>query len=248
MQVIKTRNNLTRKTYSFLAVFCLIFLAFHIGCKRNDKNAFFDAVNSGNINKIEIMIKDDPTLLSATNADGQTALQLAVGWNNNYEIAKFLLEHGADPNIGKDAEVGSALHIAVWHLRKDTIQLLIEHGADVNAKNIRNIAPLYLAAVAYEFPSDNQYNEQAWLDSLDMLIKAGADVNAKMPEGNSALRQAVRHDSLKAVQLLIQNGADVSGKDSLGNSLYHYAYRNDLIGKGNAKEIMELLVQYGVSE
>ena len=44
------------------------------------------------------------------------------------EIVEFLLEQGADPNLG--AEEFTALHAAVMRQNEETVELLLEHGAD----------------------------------------------------------------------------------------------------------------------
>ena len=54
------------------------------------------------------------------------------------ELAEFLLENGADPNITKAGF--SALHLAILRRDENLVRVLLEHGADPNAR-IENWTP-----------------------------------------------------------------------------------------------------------
>lgn len=59
---------------------------------------FFDAVKKQKIKKIEKLLKEKPGLVNLKDKNGDTALYICIGDWNKREIAKLLLEHGADPN------------------------------------------------------------------------------------------------------------------------------------------------------
>ena len=68
------------------------------------------------------------------------------------EIAKVLLEHGADPNVHDDIIARTALHLACTYYEEEEcdmelIELLVKHGADVNARDDRGKTPLMYAAI-----------------------------------------------------------------------------------------------------
>ena len=66
-----------------------------------------------------------------------TALAFAV-MNNHFEIAGFLLEHGADINTDWSShEPASILHELVWHKNYEAMQFLIDRGIDMTILDYR---------------------------------------------------------------------------------------------------------------
>jgi hypothetical protein len=66
-----------------------------------------------------------------------TALAFAV-INNHFEIADFLLGHGADINTNWSShEPASILHELVWHKNYETMQFLIDRGIDMTIHDCR---------------------------------------------------------------------------------------------------------------
>ena len=76
---------------------------------------------------------------------GHTFLHVTC-WQNNYEITKYLLENGANPNIiaNEDMEFRTPLHCTLFGKSKSMIDLLLEYNAKVYfiQKNIRRIIEL----------------------------------------------------------------------------------------------------------
>lgn len=73
-----------------------------------------------------------------------TPLHVAVA-NQNLELAKFLLEHGADVNA-RDAGGRTPLHFAVDRRDLDLIRLLLDGKAEPDAKDSTGTTPLGLAS------------------------------------------------------------------------------------------------------
>jgi Ankyrin repeats (many copies) len=66
-----------------------------------------------------------------------TALAFAV-MNNHFEIAGFLLDHGADINTNWSShEPASILHELVWHRNYQAMQFLIDRGIDMTIQDYR---------------------------------------------------------------------------------------------------------------
>ncbi len=76
--------------------------------------------------------------------EGFTPLIFAA-WTGNTEIARFLIENGADVNRS-DSTGFTPLHAAARMGKKDCAQFLIQQGAVVNARNGHRATPLHLAA------------------------------------------------------------------------------------------------------
>lgn len=77
--------------------------------------------------------KSEPTV--------QRILDTALAWavlNNHFEVADFLLSHGADINTNWSShEPASILHELVWHKNYDAMQFLIDHGIDMTIRDYR---------------------------------------------------------------------------------------------------------------
>jgi hypothetical protein len=71
----------------------------------------------------------------------QQVLDTALAWavmNNHFEVADFLLGHGADINTNWCShEAASILHELVWHKNYEAMQFLIDRGIDMTIKDYR---------------------------------------------------------------------------------------------------------------
>jgi ankyrin repeat protein len=71
----------------------------------------------------------------------QQVLDTALAWavmNNHFEIAGFLLGHGADINTNWSShEPASILHELVWHKNYEAMQFLIDRGIDMTIVDYR---------------------------------------------------------------------------------------------------------------
>ena len=90
-------------------------------------STIFDAVDSGDIDAVRIAIEDK----SARDNEGKTPLHWA-SYNGNTEIARLLIEQGADVNAADEYGI-TPLMSACDGGYVETARLLIEQGADVNA-------------------------------------------------------------------------------------------------------------------
>jgi hypothetical protein len=71
----------------------------------------------------------------------QQVLDTALAWavmNDHFDIAAFLLEHGANVNTNWSShEPASILHELVWHKNYEGMQFLIDHGIDMTIRDFR---------------------------------------------------------------------------------------------------------------
>ena len=144
-----------------------------------------------------------------------------LGWSplyravicNQYQVAKLLLEHCADPNsVTRLGE--SPLHQAADSGLEDLTKLLLAHQADPNlcqngTSHVDGDTPLHRAA------------EKGRDRIVQLLLNAGADINAKnfsvnpTQLGRTPLHLAVLCNQVSVVKLLLQQGAD---RDLLDNT------------------------------
>lgn len=128
---------------------------------------------------------------------------------DNLEIAKFLLEHGADKTINhSDTEFQTAIFKA---RSAKMAQLLIANGANVSDRDKKGQSVL-LHAVANHLD----------FDLLKVLLQNGADINAQDKSGTTALLWAAQHpyerDDKNCVQFLLENGANANVANNQGET------------------------------
>ncbi|XP_052123283.1 ankyrin-2-like [Frankliniella occidentalis] len=125
-------------------------------------------------------------------------LRLAIR-NGHHEVARVLLENGADPN--KRYFFGSEINL-VSPLDLDFMRLLLTYGANPDAMDRAGLTPLMKAA---RLPQG--------MESVLLLLSFGANVNAQTDERHdyrSVLHYAVLSGNLATVNLLLRQGARVN--------------------------------------
>ncbi|MDD4871254.1 MAG: ankyrin repeat domain-containing protein [Kiritimatiellae bacterium] len=102
-----------------------------------------DAVEAGNVVKVQQLLSADATLVNAQNESGTTPLHLAAGLNNT-NLVQFLIAKGA--NIKAATKQGwTALHWAAYLNAADATVLLLAKGADSQVKASDERTPLQIA-------------------------------------------------------------------------------------------------------
>uniref|UniRef100_A0ACD5U2M4 Uncharacterized protein n=1 Tax=Avena sativa TaxID=4498 RepID=A0ACD5U2M4_AVESA len=123
---------------------------------------------------------------------GRTPLSIAIPCKS-VGIAKYLLDHGADP--GKVCHDGlSPLHLAAGTGDCETVELLLAKGAHVDLEAFCG-TPLHCAATA------------GHVGTMKILLDHNADYN-KMVDGQTPLIAAMQARSQECMWLLMQAGAD----------------------------------------
>ena len=92
--------------------------------------------------------------------------------NSNIEIAKMLIENGADINSNAKNNL-QPIHVAALNNNLELIKLLIKNGANINAKDQFNRSPLHLATFKKN------------CEIIDYLLNNGADYYETLKFGNN---------------------------------------------------------------
>ena len=106
---------------------------------------------------------------------GKTALQAAVDYDQD-EVVKFLVECGANVNIGDPQSRSTPLFTLVFSGKYEMVEFLLAHGADVDARNIVGQTPLF------------QCNGEEGVRIVPLLKSHGAEVNATSGDGTTCLK------------------------------------------------------------
>ena len=102
------------------------------------------AAKSGNVERIKMLLKEDPDLVHARDRDGSTPLHCAT-WKGHAEVVALLLKAGADVNAenNNDHWGTTPLHAAAHANQAVIAELLVEHGANVNAQDSSGKTPMH---------------------------------------------------------------------------------------------------------
>jgi ankyrin repeat protein len=108
---------------------------FHTARLLLSRGAIFDlttAATLGDLDRVTTLLDQNPACLCEVRPNGKRALSAAVIFGHR-EIARLLLERGADPNWPEsDARLGASLHAAARAGDRELVELLLAHGANPN--------------------------------------------------------------------------------------------------------------------
>ena len=196
----------------------------------------------GDIKSLKMLIKNTPVDINKKNVRGETPLLWSVWFKNGYDVAKFLLESGADVDT-KDHTDLTALHYASFHGHFPQVELLIHAGAYTRQKDVQRRTALHFSFLQFPNPK-----------IVRALIQAGADVNARDFNRKTPLHYAMpkkyiadSHNFVESVRILIKAGVNVNARDNYNKTALYYAvpkkpYRHS----HKALQIVRLLIQAGV--
>jgi len=131
----------------------------------------FESARTGNVERLKELIKLDKDTIQKVNHMGFDPLMIAC-YRGQTKCAKFLLEHGANPN--RPSAEGSALQAACYQNNTELAALLIKKGTDLNTQG-----PDGNTALMYAVLNQN-------LKLVNMLVKAGADLNKRNKDNQTA--------------------------------------------------------------
>ncbi len=178
-----------------IGVFGLV--VFLSGMAVNPTSPVVDAVAEGDVVKLQALIADGMDVNEAR-PDGMTGLHLAAE-RGDLEVARVLLDAGADVNLVTRLGDYTPLHLAGRSGHGALVELLVEAGGDVNARTTNGATPLHLAARGGD------------RTAIAALLDGGADIDAKEHRWDQTpLIFAASFNRIGATELLLERGADPS--------------------------------------
>lgn len=195
-----------------------------------------DAVKTGDVERVEQLLAEQPELVHAKDDDGASAILIAAYWSKR-DVAEVLLAHEPRLNVFEAAAVGSLghvkqllaaeralahtcshdgftpLHLAAFFGHTDVVVFLLAQNADVNAvaRNPMKVQPLHSAAAGNH------------IEICRALIEHGADVNARQQGGFTPLHSAAQNGNAELVTLLLRHGAHPGATTDDGKTARDFA-------------------------
>lgn len=189
-------NGKTAQGISFLlfAAYCRNNRAVELIKKYKQQLDIYEAASTGETAIAQKIISESPGLIDTPSVDGFSPLGLSCFFGH-YEIARFLIEKGADVNQASNNSFKVAPIHSACAISDDAIaELLLKNGADPNATQQAGVTPLHEAA----------HNGKTSL--AKMLIDYKANVNAKMDSGQTPLAMALEKSFMETAALIRQHG------------------------------------------
>jgi ankyrin repeat protein len=190
---------------------------------------FLEAVKKGDRSTVDRMLDGDPSLASARDGRGTSAVLLAHYYGKS-EVAAALLSRAPTLDIFEAATAGDAkrvgtlvdadrslvdavandgytpLGLAAFFKRRDVVKALLDRGAKPSTPSRdQGFTPLHSAVAT----------DAAWVerDIVRLLLDAGADPNAKSREGGTPLHTAAFTGDVEIAEMLLAYGADPNATD-----------------------------------
>ena len=184
------------------------------------KATIHDYTFIGDIEEIKKHLNRDRNLINQKDVVGYTALHIAA-LEGHKEIAKLLIEKGADLNI-QDVSGVTPLIYAVMNLHNEVAELLIDNNAALDIESNHGRTALF-----YAVEENNKEMQESLIDkgakiNIDVavtmgdiertkeLIRNGIDLNTPISGYQTLLTLAVHFGQIEIAQLLIDNGIDVN--------------------------------------
>jgi ankyrin repeat protein len=144
---------------------------------------------------------------------GRTPLLLVARETGNLEMARRLLDAGADVNA-RDRFDSTPLELSAWRGFRDVVDLLLDRDAALPTDS--GVVAEGLTGAATR-----------GLDRLFGLLSARArDLNLPNENGGTILHSAAAGGSAVIVGILVDRGLDVNASDRYGRTPLHYAAEN----------------------
>lgn len=196
----------------------------------------FEAIKSGEVDKVRALIEADPALVNAKDEAGNSAILLATYYGRK-AIVDVLRAQGAHTSIFEAAAAGDFERVRAWveddaslvnafahdgHTplglasffgHADIAEYLLSKGAEVNvaSQNRMKVMPLHSAVAGRH------------IGVVKALLEHGADVNAVQQDGFTPLHGAAQNGQEEMVLLLLSYGADIDSRSANGQSALNIA-------------------------
>lgn len=186
---------------------------------KDGNNPLICAVSGGDLTIVKMLVTAGADVNCIEPTFKYSPLLLLTGVNANAEIAKFLIEHGADVNA-EDVTGRSVIQHALEDSNRELVALLLQKGVKFKESYLSLIKDKLMAETVFSKIPDLDSRQAGLIlssarskDLVDLMILRGVDVNLRGAGGRTALMNT---DDYETARLLIERGAIVNLTDEAG--------------------------------
>jgi ankyrin len=200
----------------------------------NEDTPLHSAASYGDLEMVQLLLGYEVDVDARTRRDeGWTPLH-DTAWNSSHlqnvvqsspDVARILLEHGADVNARSNSG-STTMHIAA---DVEFARVLLEHGANVGAEDEEGRIPLRgatkkgsveLVRMLLEHAADINartigpvaHGGEIWENRGRALLEHGVNVGTEGEGGRTPLHEATREWNVELVHMLLEHSADVNAR------------------------------------
>ena len=200
------------------------------------------AIKTDKLKAVKKLVKADLAIVNIENSDGETPLFVAFH-EENTDIAKYLIDNGADINHKSRKDGWTVLHVACYLKNMELFNLLLDNYVDIEVTSNTGATPLYLVC------KHGSHNDIS-IDIIKALLLAdiGDDeedkyINKKAEHGYFPLYIASKNGDEDIVELLLAYSANIEEKNEQGQTALMIAIQKNH-GKSHL-EVIETLLKAG---
>ena len=184
----------------------------------------FDAIRANDLEKVKTLIENDRAVVKLKGGYGDTPLHIAALVDND-EIARLLIEHGAD----LDAQNGS-FYTPLLQAGLKVTKMLVENGADIDFVSRNGQTTALSRALMWKEKEVAEY-----------LLECRAKLPGKeSPLFRINLISAVKKGIIQYLDRCLKEGLDPLYSGESQSSLFHFA------AESNSTELLDKLFKLGV--
>lgn len=227
----------------------LVKILLEAGANPNDGESVYHAAELFEEESLALLLNYGAKLNSANDVWNNTPLCFILGISSAYSTAptirqgvRWLLQHGADPNILCGQEKETALHVAARHWDRPILELLLRYGADPTTRRKDGRTPHTIAALSGNEEGAACLLEQGATDELSAhdrfiagctagnhaivheMLKVNPSLSQSLAaEENQLLHEQATLNKVEALRVMLASGFDVAALDSHGATALHFA-------------------------
>lgn len=170
-----------KKIVKYLFILCISSVAF------SQTKTVFDVARSGTVAQMELLYKENPSIIETLNENQSSPLILAC-YRGNTSVALYLIENVKD--INHNSGMGTALMAAIVKGKIDLVKKLLDKKANTNLTDVQGVTALMYAI---EFQN---------VEIIKMLLEHNADKSIQNKDGKTAFEYAIFTNNETIINLL----------------------------------------------
>lgn len=228
------------------------------GANPTDGVSLHITAGGGNLSAVELLhrFKVDPNGIPG----GVPPLRYILGWGDNPIGPRWLLEHGADPNLAWSEHGDAPAHMAAQRWDVPMMELLAQHGADLHQRRRDGRTALTVAelhgnsAVADWLRAHGAKDELSQLErfvaacargdraSADAMLRSNPELRGQLRiEHHLMMHMPAERGDARVLDTMLACGFDPDARDHDGVTALHRA------SMGGRVEAVRALIAHGAS-